>query len=82
MGWSLKHTHLKPDARNISDGVTSPAKPGNEHLILQSNCHSEHMQQSVNPSCEHACTGYDMASLSSYIHDQVTCSHRSSPACS
>ena len=34
MGWSLKHTHLEPDSRNISYGVTSPTNISNEHLIL------------------------------------------------
>ena len=35
MGSRVRHTHLEPDSRNISNGVTSPAKPGDEHLILQ-----------------------------------------------
>ena len=81
MGWSLKHTHLEPDSRNISDSVTSPSKPSNEHLILRGNCDSEHMQQSVLPWREHACTGYDVASLLSYIHShEVTslCPHAAS----
>ena len=35
MGSSLMRAHLEPDSRNISNCMTSPAKPGNEHLILR-----------------------------------------------
>ena len=35
MGSRVRHAHLEPDSWNISDGVTSPTKPGNEHLILR-----------------------------------------------
>lgn len=30
----LEH-HLEPDSWNISDGMSSPTEPSNEHLILQ-----------------------------------------------